>query len=329
MQYFFWFWLTVIRRAFFIIFTRRKETKRAYKLLDKIEKKYKGRFRVTTRKKIAISYGIYLPMVCQPFARLADRRMNKSEKLRFIHYFICSSLFDDFTDYDLLDEKQLYNISFHYDQYNCRNFDEIVFKESHKLLRSFVKEENLYDEVSVKLFEAQKQSKEQYRSTLSAETLRKVTFDKGGYAVLLCSFYMDHPRTTAVRECWYRLGTLIQLTNDLYDIYKDLQDEISTLPNTMQDVYAFEQFFMGEINKMKEQIRQLPESLHRRQDLSLSMAGIYAFGLIALHQLKKIQGTEIRMPDMRQIERKKLIIDMERPANLRSWFKYTYRYARL
>src|SRR5699024_3767871 len=117
--------------------------------------------------------------------------------------------------------------------------------------------------------------------------------------------------------------------NDLFDIYKDLQNEISTLPNTMKNAYDFEQFFITEIIGIKKQITQLQESFPRKQDFSLSMAGIYAFGLIALHQLQKIQGDAAQMPDMNKLDRKKLIIDMEKPRNLFLWFKYTYRYARL
>ncbi len=329
MRYFFWFWLTVISRAFSIIVTRKKETRRAYCLLDEIEKKYNGHFRAATRKKIAVSYGIYLPMVCRPFARLTGKKISQDERIRFIHYFICSSLFDDFTDYALINEKQLYNLSFHYEDYECHLFDETVFKESHRLLRVFVRDKNQYDEVSHKLFEAQERSKAQYRSQLSPEEIRRITFDKGGYAVLLCAFYMDYSSTPGLQECWYRLGTLIQLINDLYDIHKDLQDEITTLPNTMQNVLDFERFFIGEIEEMNKQIAGLPESFRRKQDFSLSMAGIYAFGLIALQQLKEIQGNATQMPNMADLDRKQLIIDMEKKQNLFLWFKFTYRYARL
>ena len=329
MRYFIWFWTRVIREAFAIVFRRRRETRRAYRLLDEIAVQFKGRFNPDIRRKVAVSYGIYLPMVCQPFARLAGRTISEVEKRRFILYFICSSVFDDFTDRGLLSEAELYALSFRYQQPPGQDFDQRVFKACHHQLREAVMDRAGYDDVSRRLYEAQQQSRAQYRSRLSREEIRKITFDKGGYAVQLCSFYLDQETDQAVRDCWYQLGALIQLTNDLYDIHKDLQDEIVTLPNTMMDAAAFEQFFNVEIAAMKDRISRLPYASHRKQDFSLSMAGIYAFGLIAIRQLKTIQNRAAHMPDMHKVKRRQLIIDMERPANLLRWFTYTYRYARL
>ncbi len=329
MRYFLWFWFTVIRRACSIIAARKKETKRAYALLEKMETRFKGRFNPATRRKIAVSYGIYLPMLCESFTRLHGRRTTAQEKERFIYYFICSSLFDDFTDYQLITKAQLYQLSFQYENYVTSSFDEEVFRFAHGFLRDFVKDKAGYDEVAHALFEAQLQSQKQFQSDLDPEALRAVTFAKGGYAVLLCSYYLNEPAGAEERECWYQIGTLIQLTNDLYDIYKDIQDELTTLPNTMEDPRAFEAFFTGEIRRMKKTIRRLPFSSQRCSDFSLSMAGVYAFGLIAIHQLKRLRDQSDRLPDLRTLPREKLIIDMEKPANLLLWFRFTYRYGRL
>lgn len=329
MQYFIWFWLTVIRRAFSIIAHRKRETRRAYKLLDKIESRFHGRFYPATRKKIAISYGIYLPMLCKPFIRLHNRRITAEEKKRFIYYFICSSLFDDFTDYHLISKEQLYDLSFKYDHYQATTFDERVFLHAHKTLRDFVKNKEEYDSVSHALYEAQLHSQLQHQSTLSFEELKEITFNKGGYSVLLCSHYLNDEVENMEYNCWYKTGAIIQLTNDLYDIHKDLQDEITTLPDSMKNVYEFEKLFTAEVNKIKQAIHQLPFSISRKKDFSLSMAGIFAFGFIAIHRLKEIQGNAATLPDLKSLKRKQLIIDMEKISNLSLWFKYAYRHGKL
>lgn len=328
MRYFFWFWSKVFRRALYIIWSRKTETRRAYTLLDQMEKQFNGRFNPATRKKIAVSYGIYKPMICDAFIRLQGRTINKREKERFIYYFICSSLFDDFTDYELITGEQLYAVSFQPDRFIPATFDETVFLYAHRLLRDFVRDKAGYDDVSRKLFQAQMQSKKQYNTTLTEDEIRQITFEKGGNAVLLCSYYLEHEADEYTYACWYKIGTLIQLTNDLYDIYKDLKDGISTLPDQMTDAYAFEAFFTGLIRDMKLMIRQLPHK-RRRQEFSLSMAGIYAFGLIAIRRLKDIQGEAGQMPDLKRLPRKTLITDMEKIKNLAAWFRFTYRYARL
>lgn len=329
MGYFLWFWATVIGRAIYIIRTRKKETNRAYQVLDKLEKYFKGSFNPATKRKIAVSYGIYLPMICDAFTQLQGRNTNDKEKERFIHYFICSSLFDDFTDYELISESQLYEISFRQEQYNPLTFDEKIFLSSHQFLRDFVNDKISYDQVSHKLFDAQLLSKKQQENSLPQNEIRRVTFEKGGNSVLLCSYYLDFVSDEYTYACWYKIGTLIQLTNDLYDIHKDLQDHIGTLPDQMINAYTFEAFFISIIHEMKTFIRQLPVSRRYQQSFSLSMAGIYAFGLIAIDQLKNIQGTAAQLPDLKKLSRKDLIIDMEKISNLVKWFRFVYRYAKL
>lgn len=329
MHYFLWFWYKVIGRAFYIIRIRKKETKRAYRLLDGIEMQFEGKFNAATKKKIAVSYGIYNPMICDAFSKLYGRLTNEEERRRYIYYFICSSLFDDFTDYELISEQQLNAISFQSDSYIPRSFDEKVFLYAHRKLRDDVKDKQRYDRVSHSLFDAQMQSKQQYNSTLSVDEIQQITFAKGGNSVLLCSFYLEEDPDENMFRCWYKIGTLIQMTNDLYDIYKDLQDNIFTLPDRMPNAYAFDDFFISHIDEMKSLIAELPCSAMRKKEFSLSMAGIYAFGLIALDQLKKLQGKAGQLPDLKTLPRNVLIIDMEKISNLAKWFKFVYRHAKI
>lgn len=329
MRYFYRFWSTVLQLAAYILRSRRKETARAYRLIADIEQQLGGQFQPATRRKIAVSYGIYNPMICDAFARLHGRGTTPEEKHRLIYYFICSSLFDDFTDYETISATQLAAISFQPDAYVAATFDEKAFLQSHLLLREYVKDKVTYLELNKALYKAQIASKKQYQSQLPDEDIRQITFTKGGYSVLLCRHYLDIPATPAEEECWYRIGTIIQLTNDLFDIYKDLQDHIDTLPNRMTNAYVFEQFFVQQVAQMQEYIRQLPYPPQRKQTFSLAMAGIYAFGLIALDQLKALQGDQLQLPDLKQLPRQALIVDMEKKKNLTKWIRFTYRYGKL
>jgi hypothetical protein len=323
MAYFFRFWARVIRTALYIIYHRRLETRRAYALLREIEQKYGGRFSDPTRRKIAVSYGIYNPMMCDAFTALHGRRTNTAEKERFIHYFICSSLFDDFTDITTLPEAELLALSFSPETFTPRNFDEAVFRDSHLFLKAFVREKVTYDSLTRKLFQAQWDSKKQARGahTLSDDALREITFRKGGLSVLLCSFYLDTSPTPAERDCWYRIGTIIQLTNDLFDVYKDLGDQMDTLPLRMQDAAVFRVFFEDQVKGMFAVVGSLEVPETRKAPFRLFMAGICAFGMIALDQLGELT------PPFQGYTRAQLVIDMEKRQNLAAWLRYAYRLA--
>lgn len=312
--------------ALYIIGNRKTETRRAYDLLSQIESRYDGTFTPATRRKIAVSYGIYTPMICDAFTGLHARTTNASEKERFIHYFICSSLFDDFTDINPLPEQELFALSFSPETFEPRNFDEAVFRDSHLLLKSFVQEKTAYAGLTHQLFQAQWDSKKQaLKGSLSDAALHEITFTKGGLSVLLCSFYLDTPCSPEERDCWYRIGTIIQLTNDLFDIYKDMQDKMDTLPVRMKDAHAFRVFFEAQVKGMQEAVALLSGPAYNISQFKLAMAGIYAFGFIALDQLAELQGSATSLPPFGLLPRKALVVDMERPRNLIKWLRYAYK----
>lgn len=329
MRYFSRFCLTVLKQVVYVSKSRRKETARAAQMLAEIEKQLGGTFTPATRRKIVVSYAIYNPMICDVFARLHGRSTTPAEKERLVHYFICSSLFDDFTDYGGITTDQLAAVSFTPEAYTAQSFDEKAFRQSHLLLKTFVKDKEAYLTIARRLFDAQLASQKQHRSALPDETIQEITFTKGGYAVLLCRHYLDIQASEAEEECWYRIGSIIQLTNDLYDIYKDLQDEIATLPNRMTNAYAFEQFFAAQVTQLKTQIAALPCPQGRKQTFSICLAGICAFGFVAIEQLKLLQGNALQLPELKQLERKQLIVDMEKKINRKRWFRFTYRYGKL
>lgn len=329
MRYFSRFCLTVLKQVVYVSKSRRKETARAEQILADIEKKLGGSFVPATRRKVIVSYAIYNPMICDVFAGLHGRNTTLAEKERLVHYFICSSLFDDFTDYGGITTEQLAAVSFTPENYEAHTFDEKAFRQSHLLLKNYVQDKDAYLNIARSLFDAQIASQQQHQSALPDETIQQITFMKGGYAVLLCRHYLDIQASEAEEECWYRIGSIIQLTNDLYDIYKDLQDEIATLPNRMTNAYTFEQFFAAQVTQLKAYIAALPCSQSRKQTFSICLAGICAFGFVAIEQLKQLQGNALQLPPLKQLERKLLIVDMEKKINRKRWFRFTYKYGKL
>lgn len=327
-MYFTRFINTVFNKAFYIIRSRKKEIIWATDYVKKIEQSFHGKFDDATFKKIVNSYAIYNPMMCDAFTLLHGRLTNKEERERMLHYFICSSLFDNFCDRKELKKDELLAISFRPQYYQTKNFDEAVFLASHLKLKNYVKDQAYYDEVTHKLYNAQIDSARQFDGNISEDELKHITFSKGGYSVLLCSFYLDVDTSEAEKQCWYRIGSIIQLTNDLFDIYKDLQDGSETLATRMQNAYAFEQFFLRLTDDVKKEINLIECPISEKQNFKISMMGICAFGLIALQQLKQLQGTALALPDFKEVPRKDLIVDMEKSKNLWLWIKLVYHHSK-
>ena len=164
---------------------------------------------------------------------------------------------------------------------------------------------------------------------MNDETLLSITTRKGGFCLLMCRHYLDTPYLPEADASWYALGGVIQLTNDLYDIYKDLQEEIITLAIRAKQHEAIYVLYHKHAQALNETIRKLPVTQSRKMDLSIILNVIAAFGYVALDNLKRLQADNTCLPAFETLARKELIIDMEKNANRFKLLKFTYQNANL
>jgi len=329
MLYFFKFCFIVIRFGLRLVWVRKRAIKQAMTYVEQIEKKLQGKFDAATFKKVVKSHSVYLAIVNDAFTLLHGRTTSAIEQERSIHYFICSSLFDNFFDNQQLTLAQIEAITFQPHHFQPTSFDESAFLQSHLFLLNGMKDTTEYLGVLRKEFDAQVASMEQFDSAITNQAIEHITFEKGGNAVLMCRYYLDIIPTKEEEACWYLLGSMIQLSNDLFDIYKDLQENIQTLANRTVDAHAMQSFYLRQVNSMKQKIQLLPYSATRKEAFSISMAATYTLGLVAIRQLKQIQGNLKSLPALAHLPRKQLIVDMEKPKNICYWIKFLYRHGKL
>jgi hypothetical protein len=328
-MYFITFWRTVISLTIYFISERKKESRRAFEVIQELEKRFDGSFDDTTRKKIAKGHSVYNPLIVDSFCRLHGRVTEVDERERMIYYFTCSSLLDNFFDRSELTNDEIERICFRTDEFVPRNFDERVAIHCHNSLQQFAKNKQAYSTVLRDEVTAQQSSLLQFQENVPDKVIENIMKAKGGNAVLLCSFYLNHEANDIEQECWYKVGVITQLSNDLYDIHKDMYDGISTLATRCKDAWAMEKYVNEHIEHLKDLIRQLSVDKKRKQRFAIEMIGLSVLAVIAVEQLKRLQGSSKQLPDLRTLERKQLITDMEKPANKLRWFKYMYRYSRL
>jgi hypothetical protein len=328
-MYFISFCSILTRVASYILLQRRKETRHAYEVIAALEAQFNGSFDAPTRKKIAASHGVYNPLVIDAFCSMHGRMSNEHERKKLVYYFTCSSLLDNFFDRGELTSEQVNEICFRTTAYKATTFDEKAFIHCHSYLLDHIEDKAGYLQVLEAEIKAQEASMRQFRKDIPAGDIEAIMKAKGGNAVLLCRYYLDLPATEAEDRCWYQLGVIIQLNNDLYDIYKDINDGIETLATRCTNAVAMEQYVQHQVSLMKQLVDELPVSLAAKQRFSVCVAGVCASGRVAVDQLKRLQGKEDHLPGFNQFERKQLIVDMEKPGNILRWLKYAYRYGRI
>jgi hypothetical protein len=73
----------------------------------------------------------------------------------------------------------------------------------------------------------------QQHNALTDSDLAQITAQKGGYSVLLFRRVLAHPLRPAERAALHQFGYLIQLSDDIFDLWFDAQDGTATLPASL------------------------------------------------------------------------------------------------
>jgi hypothetical protein len=131
-----------------------------------------------------------------------------------------------------------------------------------------------------------------------------------------------------IDNCWYQLGGMIQMTNDLYDIYKDTVAGIHTFANTQNEFDKIRDQYVSQIHKYKTSVEKLDYDDSKKLIFQIKLSLIPALGFVALENLKQLQGKAERLKSFAAYPRKDLIIDMEKIKNIVKLIKYSYQIAK-
>ena len=75
-------------------------------------------------------------------------------------------------------------------------------------------------------------SKQQDAPGLSYEVMKDITIRKGAESLLYYRTAFEHPLKNGEEKMLYCLGGLMQLSNDIFDVYKDQKAGVGTLVTT-------------------------------------------------------------------------------------------------
>jgi hypothetical protein len=326
-MYFFKFTYWVIYKAFYIYFKKKQQVKFGENLLRKLELEHNGKFDERTFKKIIFGYSIQIPAIYDGFLGLYNRKSSQQECTNLLHYFICSSVFDNFFDRQELSDQEIYSITFDCQNFSPKTFEQRIGLAAHLYLLNKINltDKQEYLTVLKRAFDVQVASRNQFNPSISNHEIDWITREKGGCALQLCCYYLDKVNSIEEKNTWYALGEVIQFTNDLYDIYRDIQNGLETIPNRLHNISEFKTMFLSLIDHLKNEISNIPVKSNNKLPLKISLMGIAAFGIIAIEQLEKIADKNGNLPNLKTVPRKQLIVDMEKPSMLIKWVKISYK----
>ncbi|MDA3615999.1 class 1 isoprenoid biosynthesis enzyme [Polluticaenibacter yanchengensis] len=281
-------------------------------------------------KKIKQYYCLGVPITCEVYSLIHGRSMTVKERGLATQMGIITPVIDDFTDDKTLSETALDQLTQFPEAYSYNSPEtEIVAKTLAGLKKELAYPEDFFKELR-ETIDAQHWSIKQMHLSTSTDELLKISLHKGGKSHVLFHYLLDEKPSKALDECLYSMGGVLQICNDIFDVYKDYQAGIRTYANTCTDYMAFEKWYIDACRDFCRKARALNYSRKNTERYILFFSAILGRGVVALKQLQAVQaGYPGQALPINKIERKALICDMEKPANLLKTLRYTediYRY---
>lgn len=298
--------------------------------LKELETKYGGHFKPEQKDKIVNYYGMFITsFLCSSYKRLYGKLLSPDERKRATLFGILTPVGDDLFDIDQLDIEGIKAITFAPDNYTAVSFFSKVAKEIQSYLLRHVPHIKEYLVASKNVLEIQIDTAKQISRNISIEELERITYTKGAVSVIIYHQALDDAATEQMQEVLFQVGSLYQLGNDIFDLYKDVRDNIYTLINTCYDYSAFKQNFINRVKLQNSKIMALPYTKKNKKEFCIIINAINARSLVAIDRLIKLQKKKGTNINWWLLDRKHMICDMEKPANKIRWFYYIYKLPKL
>ncbi len=274
-------------------------------------------------KKINKYYGLAVPAILgEAFCLLRGTPMSQSERWVSTSQGVITGLFDDFFDDLRLPEEQIVVMVEDPESILPKSSIEKLFIEFYLKALHKATHPNTIKRKLLLVHQAQVMSVEQESSTIGDTQIWEITRKKGGNSVLFYRTAFDNLLAIGEEEALFQLGSLMQLENDIFDIYKDAKSNIATLPTTLSKVSDLRVLYEEQINLLIDLCDKMDYPKKRIIQFLDRIIPVINRGLVGLDQYQQLEKNNEGEFDITGFSRKQLICDMEKPGNILKTIKY-------
>jgi len=151
---------------------------------------------------------------------------------------------------------------------------------------------------------------------LTLEELETITAEKGGSSVLLFRSLLDPALSTEEAEALYRFGDLIQLCDDIFDLWQDAQSGIETLATYYAARNAPELLadkFEARVKAVEIAFRRTPYPAGQQETSLQVLLFLVSITRLCLNHYRKLKQQHGALPVH---NRTLMVVDMEKWTNL-------------
>jgi hypothetical protein len=244
--------------------------------------------------------------------------MTEKERLALTYQGAATGLFDDFFDKQGTPQEALNMLLEKPNEIIGKNSVENLFLHFYRKSIEYAEEPGLMLSYVQKVYEAQLESKKQASTGLTPDQILQITLNKGGVSVLFYRSAMYYPFIRVEEEALYKMGGLMQLGNDVFDIYKDVAKGIQTPVTTAKTVNEIRTLFKEQMKESFEVLAKTGYEPHNiKRSLRLVAMSLCSRCFVFFDQLEEAEKTTggVFMPE--KYSRTQLVCDMEKASNKR------------
>lgn len=287
-------------------------------ILSKAMQQNDGSLDETDIRKITHYYGLAVPAVLgEAFCVLRGSPMSISERWASTSQGAMTGLFDDFFDKQYLSDEAVEKLMQDEATSKPRQSNESLFNIFYRKALDTVADKKAMQSALGKVYEAQVNSKKQQETNCSLSFIHETTFFKGGASVLFYRTAFQPVPSDNETELLYKLGGIMQLANDIFDVYKDRENGTRTLVTEAEHIDDITNLLTSQLAEcFKQSVTTgfLPKN--SRQFLSILSLGIFSRAMVCLEQLKGLEASSDNRFQVHQYSRKQLICDMDTLHNM-------------
>lgn len=279
------------------------------------------------RDKIEKYYGLGVPAIIGEFiCFLRNQEMSLTERKASTYQGVITGLFDDLFDEKEADDSYILDLMNHPYEHVCKEQYEALICHSFAQFDQVITDHQMLQKVMKQIYDVQVLTRIQTNDDIDRELLLQITKDKGGHSVVFFVLPFVQSMTQHEIDAWYKVGAAMQYGNDLFDVYKDSQAGIYTLPILNTNLSRTKQEITQLLNDAMKALSNLPYSKGKIEFFKSTFLFAMARCFVCLEQFENLLPDQNAPFQVENYSRSELICDMEKPKNLWKSVQYFLKY---
>lgn len=266
-------------------------------------------------RKIRYYYALGVPGILgESLAVLRGYSLTKKERLCLTFLGSTSGLLDDLFDDQSKEVQHLNNFILDPENLQPSNSNEALLVHLYSLGLSYATHPKDLKEQALIVYEAQERSLDQ-KTVNPDQEINEITFSKGSTSFLFYRLCLEQLPEQAEMKMISHLGGLMQLGNDIFDVWEDFHSGTKTAANTCFSIQQLRRDFSADFKtffQLADKTSYSKKQVKRFSNIiSLALARVY----VCLDQFEKLEISTNNKFKIERYSRKQLICDMQKPKN--------------